>query len=258
MTSPVEAGSELPPVDARLVAPDSRYEIEDGRIRYVAPADEPHGTRHFILCALLEAHVREEYAGACDMLTRTSKVDDMAPDASVFPRARDPETGGRRLEELAFEIVSTEALSDAGRKAQKLMNRGVRRVFAVDVSRQRALEWSTELASWRLLDPGGFIEDKTLAAALPLEALVHAAKADDAIARALLAKHNPVLEGALAQKQLQGRAEGKAEALLRLLEKRGFILSAELRERVSSCTDAELLDRWFDRAVTATTVDGVF
>jgi len=85
---------DLPPVDARLVAPESRYEIQDGRVRYVAPADEPHGTRHSIVQALIEAHAADAYAVACDMLTRTSKTDDMAPDVSVFPRERDPKTGG--------------------------------------------------------------------------------------------------------------------------------------------------------------------
>jgi Uma2 family endonuclease len=87
-------------VDERLVAPESRFEIWDGRVEYVAPADEPHGTRHSKISALLEAHVGSDYEVASDMLTRTSAVDDIVPDASVFPLARDPETGQRQLEEL--------------------------------------------------------------------------------------------------------------------------------------------------------------
>ena len=47
------------------------------------------------------------------MLTRTSEKGDMAPDASVHPAAPDPRTGGRQLEDLAFEVVSTERLSAA-------------------------------------------------------------------------------------------------------------------------------------------------
>jgi hypothetical protein len=79
---------------------------------------------------------------AADLLTRTSRVDDIAPDVSVYPDAPDPRTGGRQLEQLAFEIVSTQSLGDAAGKARKLATRGVRRVFAIDVARSRALEWS--------------------------------------------------------------------------------------------------------------------
>lgn len=52
----------------------------------VSPADEPHGTRRSKISALLEAHAREDFEVASDMLTRTSEFDDMAPDVSVFPK----------------------------------------------------------------------------------------------------------------------------------------------------------------------------
>jgi hypothetical protein len=103
MSSGALSRPDLPPVDTRLVAPESRYEIEDGRVRYVAPADEPHATRHSKLSALLEAHVADDFDVASDMLTRTSELEDFAPDASVFPRARNPETGGRQLEQLPLK-----------------------------------------------------------------------------------------------------------------------------------------------------------
>ena len=41
-------------------------------------------------------------------------TDDAAPDVSVYPLERDASTGGRRIEELAFEVVSTERLVEAG------------------------------------------------------------------------------------------------------------------------------------------------
>lgn len=188
----------------------------------MAPADEPHGTQHSKLSALLEAHVSSDYEVASDMLTRTSTVDDLAPDASVFPLARDAETGQRQLEELAFEIASTEALSHAARKAQKLAARGVRRIFAVDVTRRRAVEWSKETDSWSILDHGTVIEDKAFAAPLPVKALVSAAKTDDAMARALLAKRNPILVDALSEQNAEGRLGGKLEALVTLLAARGI------------------------------------
>jgi hypothetical protein len=184
------------------------------------------------------------------MLTRISETSDRAPDASVYPRARDPQTGGRQIEQLAFEIVSTESLGYAAKKAADLSGRGVRRVFAIDVERARAFEWSRELGTWSLLDPRGRIEDSTLAVPLSIEALVRVIKADDAMARALLAKGNPVVVAAVAEGRAEGRAEGTAQAILRLLELRHVQLHAAERERIASARNLVQLERWLDRAAT--------
>jgi len=192
------------------------------------------------------------------MLTRTSERSDVAPDASVFPSAPDPQTGGRQLEQLAFEIVSTQSLADAGRKAAQLAARGVRRVFAIDVERSRAFEWSAAPGRWTVLDPAGQIEDPALDAPLPIEALVGTARADDAVARALLVKHNPVLVKKLAEGRAEGkaegRAEGKAEAVIMVLGARGFVLDDRTRIRLLGERDARRLDRWIARATTCETL----
>jgi putative restriction endonuclease len=260
MSSPdaIRARSELPAVDERLVADETRYEVLDGGLVHVPPAYEPHGSRHSKVSALVEAHVAPEFDVASDMLTRTSETDDVAPDVSVFPYARDPATGGRQVEHLAFEIVSTETLGHAGQKAAKLVARGVRRVFAIDVGRARALEWSRTLGTWHLLDSNGHIEDLALAVPLPIEALVHAAKADDAMARALLAKRNPVLEATRAGDRLTARAEGKASALLVVLATRGMSPDPVVRARILEERDPDRLDRWIARATTCTSLAEVF
>jgi hypothetical protein len=134
----------FPAIDERLVMPESRYEVVDGQVARVSPAEPPHASRHSKLSSLLEAYRVEGYDAASDLLTRASELSDMAPDGSVYPLGHDPETGGRLLEELAFEVVSTETLAHAGQKAARLVERGVRRVFAVDVGRGCALEWSAQ------------------------------------------------------------------------------------------------------------------
>jgi Uma2 family endonuclease len=251
------ARAPLPDVDERLVMPETRYEAIDGKISYVCPSDEPHGTYHSMIAALLEAHVVASHRVAVDMLTRTSEKNDLAPDASVFPRERDPRTGGRQIEELAFEVVSTETLAHAGRKAQKLLGRGVRRVFAVDVERRRALEWSRSTDAWEILAPDGEIVDPTLVIPLPLLPLAEAMRADDAVAHALLAKKNPVLEEALAEAARKGEREGelkgKRDAVLRLLGRAGLALDDGDRARILACSDGALLDAWLDRIVGART-----
>jgi hypothetical protein len=56
-------------------------------------------------------------------------------------------------------------------------------VFAVDVERSRALEWSVALDTWCMLEVAGHIADPALEVPLPITAMIHSAKADDAVAR---------------------------------------------------------------------------
>jgi hypothetical protein len=265
VTSSADQRSGVPAVDERLVAPESGYEIIDGKVVAVPGADEPHGRRHSKVNAVLEAHVTDEYDVACDMLTRTSKTNDFAPDASVYPVARDPQTGGRQIEELAFEVVSTQTLSNAATKARQLCARGVRRIFAADVQRERVLEWSAGADSWGILPEDGHIEDPCFAVALPVEALVKAAKSDDAVARALLAKRNRVLREALDDSRNEGVELGRKEGveamrsvLLAVFDSRGWSLSVAQRERIQACTDTARLRDWATKAIEGSSADAVF
>lgn len=242
--------SDLPAVDERLAVPGTRYQVEDGREVYVPPADEPHGTRHVKLGALADTHRADGYSVAADMLTRTSRGDDIAPDVSVYPTARDPQTGRRQLEALAFEIASTETLAHAGRQAAKLVARGVRRVFVVDVERKRALEWSKEAGQWSILDRRGQIEDPALAVPIPIEALLDAALADAALARALRVKRHPEFVA----ERGEGRAEGRAEALLIVLAARGLEPTEAERQRIQKERDLGRLERWLAAAPTCADV----
>jgi Uma2 family endonuclease len=261
---------DLPDIDDRLVEPETRYEMLDGELIYVPPADHAHAERHVQLCALIAMHADAEFKVAADLLTRTSKVDDFAPDVSVYLAALHPVTGRRQLAQLAFEVVSTQTLSNAGKKAAKLMARGVRRVFAIDVERSRALEWSAALGGWSLLHTSGDLADAALRVPLPMEMLIHSANADDAVARALLAKGNPVLAAKGAEIRAAGHAEGRAEgklegavearagAVVHLLVVRGVALDPAARGRILAERDPARLDRWFARAVTCASLAELF
>ncbi len=245
-----------PAVDERLVMPETRYEIIDGQVVYVSPADYPHASRHSKLSALLETHAAIGFEAASDMLTRTSAKGDMAPDGSIFPEDPDPITGGRQLEHLAFEIASTETLSHAGIKAARLMERGVRRVFAIDVERKRALEWSTATESWQILRNDDSITDLALVTPLPIAALVGAADIDDALVRALAAKNNTALTELRNESRDVGRNEAQVEGLRRqllvVLRVRGLAMTPAQAALVAACHDVELLTRWNERAETDT------
>ena len=56
----------------------------------------------------------------------------------------------------------------------------------------------------------------------------------------------------------QGAAAAKAAMLLRAMAKRGLHTSAQQIARVDACRDAAQLERWFDRAVVASSADEVF
>jgi Uma2 family endonuclease len=250
------SGRALPP-DERIAEPETRYEIIDGQRAYVSPADEPHATEHLTLGYLLAAHVTRGYRGALDMLTRTSETSDYAPDASVFAADRDPVTGGRCLEELAFEIASTQSRASATRKARGLAERGVRRVFCVDIKRREVLEWDPAGDSWRPLAANGAIEDRCFIRPLSVAALLSAAGSDDEVARALHAKDNPVLADIRAEGRAEGHARGRAESVIAVLEARGLEVPADLRARILACTDLGRLDRWLVRAMTAAAAEDI-
>ncbi|MEU5660642.1 hypothetical protein ABZ802_34250 [Streptomyces sp. NPDC047737] len=69
---------------------------------------------------------------------------------------------------------------------------------------------------------------------------------------------SPLSEEIRAEGEARGEAKGQAKSLLRMLELRGVGVPHEAREKITACDDTELLDQWFSRAVTATTVEEIF
>jgi hypothetical protein len=58
--------------------------------------------------------------------------------------------------------------------------------------------------------------------------------------------------------QAEGEIKGEIKAVLTVLDARGVELTGEMRKRISECTDADQLDLWIKRAVTAVTADELF
>ena len=246
----------MPRVDDRIVAPETRAEYLDGIELFAAPADEPHATKHFDLTYVLGAHVADGYLGAVDMLTRTDEASDFVPDASVF---RVPEKiGKRKLEELAFEVSDKQPVRVPTEKARKLIARGVRRVFCINIKHRRLLEWSRETDNWQTIARGSVIEDRCFVRPLPIDALLDAVQADDAVARALLEKDVPVLrkqrEADKAEGREEGREEGRTTALiesvLRVFRARGFEMTLSTEQTIRECHDLDQLEQWLEHAAT--------
>lgn len=172
------------------------------------PADPAHAVPHADLAYVLRAHVRDGFLVAIDMLTRTSVTNDFAPDASVFEREPDPATGERKLEQLAFEVVSEQPLSVQTSKARELSRRGVRRIFCLVVKHAKVLEWSQQTDAWSAT-PLETIDDPVFARPLPTSALLQATMADTAVLKALREKGHPEFDAV----REEGREEGRVDAL---------------------------------------------
>lgn len=56
----------------------------------------------------------------------------------------------------------------------------------------------------------------------------------------------------------QGKAEGKAEVLLSILDARGIDVPADIRSRVTGCSNLDQIEEWVRRALTADSLEDVF
>lgn len=248
----------FPRVDDHLVVPEiTRDEMIGGRRVIASPAHPPHAMQHTRLDYVIQAHVAPGYTVAADLLTRHDHDSDFASDVCIFKDGPDPATGARHLEEVAFEVVSEQRDRLATEKAARMQRRGVRRVFAVWAKERRVCEWSGEAQGWRVLAAGSVIEDPCLVKPIALAALLDAAPADRAVAEALAAKGNPVIQEREAEARARGRAEGIAESILQLLEARGLAVSAERRQEILGCSDPDRLNRWLLRAMSLSSADEV-
>ena len=104
----------------------------------------------------------------------------------------------------------------------------------------------------------GIISDACLAAPITVEALVKAAKSDDAVARALLLERNPVLMEEIETHEREASLRAIRRAVLAVAGARGSTLTAAQRERIASCGDVVQLETWHSRLATGSTTDAVF
>ena len=273
-----------PSIDEHVVKPESREELLRGRKLYAAPALPEHGDPHFRLDVALGTHAKSGYVGSTDLLSRVADDGDFATDTCIRREGIDPATGHRYLEEMAFEVVNTQRLSDVTAKAEELSARGVRRIFAVFVRKRVVSEWRD--GDWEPLPDDARIEDDCLAAPLPVEALLRSSALGAAAVRGLLARGEPELKRLLAEHEAEGRARGEAEGRARgeaegradgeargrarealsarrsslriLLEARHIAINAADEARIDACGETATLDGWILRAANATERSHVF
>ncbi|MCX4241787.1 hypothetical protein [Paraliomyxa miuraensis] len=230
----------FPRLDEDLVRPETREEMLRGHLVLAMPAKEPHAERHHALDYVTHGVVAPGYVGATDLLTRASTTSHFATDTCIRREGIDPATGTRHLEELAFEIVNEQSLSDITERAQDLSARGVRRIIAIFVKTNEIREWSPERNDWITLDPDGTFEDRTLVQPIPVRALLDNAAANRAVVRALHAKQDPAILEIEEAGVEKGRAQMARTAIEALCNALRIPLDAERRATMQSLDVAGL------------------
>jgi Uma2 family endonuclease len=201
----------FPPVDERIVQPESRFEVMHGQVYEMMGSHKPHAIATGRLAYILSALVRPEFDAAVDMLTRADRYSDVAPDACVFPKAPTL-AGGRRLEHLVFEVLDSQSVANVTEKVRLLKKRGVRRLFILDINAATVSEWIQ--GRWNQLSK--VIEDPTcFVRPLGIKALLEAADADREVALALLAKRTPVLMDRIRKGEIRGEIRGEIKGEIR-------------------------------------------
>ncbi|MFF5478991.1 hypothetical protein ACFY5C_16825 [Streptomyces sp. NPDC012935] len=61
-----------------------------------------------------------------------------------------------------------------------------------------------------------------------------------------------------AEGKVEGKVEGKAEDILHILGVRGVEVSDSVRERVTACTDLDVLGTWLDRSLSVADAEELF
>lgn len=217
--------------------PEEREELVRGKKPHAALSLPEHGDPHLCLDVALGTHVKPGFA----------------TDTCIRREGIDPATGHRYLEEMAFEVVDSQRLSDVTARAEELSARGVRRIFAVFTRKRVVREWRD--GDWEPLSDDAHIQDDCLAAPLPVEALLRASALGAAAVRGL-ARGEPELKRLLAEREAEGRAREALvarRATLRLqLEGRRVTTDAADEARFDACEDTATLDGWIVRAANAT------
>jgi len=213
--------------DQHVVEPETGKEMIGGEIVEVAPAELPHAGHQFDLGYVLRGNVAPGYRGATELLTRVGDGEDFATDACILKDGFDAD-GHRYLEEISFEIKHTQSEASLKKRARDLVRRGVRRVFAIHVALVKASgragsregtiqpvvkagpvkEWSRAQDDWVVLDDDCYIDDPCLRKPIKVRAFLDAVEADNAVARGLLERQNPVIVEAMARSYDDGKSDG--------------------------------------------------
>ncbi len=162
---------------------------------------------------------------------------------------------------LAVDYADTgQDEADLAVKIRELLAAGTKVIWVVRLIGPRRVEVHEAGREMWLVHPGDELEAPgILRNPVPVEALYDWQVGQEVTLRNLLQRHGfESLEAVQAESEDRGRAEGKAETLLTVLEARGLKLTEEQRRRILATTDFSTLERWVRRAAVVSSVVEVF
>jgi Uma2 family endonuclease len=232
-----------------------RYELDRGHPVYCAPVGGDGSVTNLLGALVLASDAKVTQAG---IDTGYALADDTlrAPDIAIGNVPDAPGwVAGAPL--LAVEYASRgQDEAHLQRRIADLLAAGTTQVWVVRLLGERHVEVHTADKPVRRARPGETLTaPEALHEPVPVEALFDPEAAWKESLKHLLQRQGYDSLGAVYDK---GRTEGARASLVRVLTKRGLMLTDDQRERVTACDDLATLEAWLDRALDATHTDDVF
>lgn len=165
-------------------------------------------------------------------------------DPSAFPRVDEelvrPETREELLRgRLVMAVPAKEPHADCQAEVVSLTRRGAAKGYVGATELLTCTGPQSNFATDACIrregiDPASSIEDHTLAAPIPIRALLDAAEADGAVVQALYAKQVPAIMAIEAKELMEGIAAGLREGIAAVCEALGIPLDAERRSTMQA------------------------
>jgi len=251
------------PFSAEQLSDGDRYELSNGHPIYCAPAGKEHAGSSLIGARVLGTDPDVEWAGI-DAGFSPEPGGLRAPDIAVG-KVADPPRGGKwwipGAPPLAVEYAGPgQDEEELKQKIAELLAAGTRWVWVARLIGPRRVENHSAGAPKQVAGANDLLEAPgVLRNPVPVAALIDERAADEAALRNLLQRHGYAgLEAVREEGVLEGKAAGKAEAVLQLLEERGLAMTTEQRQRILSCRDHGQPRAWLLRAATAGDAGGLF
>ncbi len=273
----------FPPSNTTTVGPYSASDVQPGE-----PYEVSNG--HLIECMGTGQRGARNNAGGAILLGTDPDVRTVGVDAGISPHAkmlRAPDIVIGDLEDKPgwapeappFAVEYADTGQDEPQLRQKiaeLLGAGTQLIWVVRLHGPRCVEVHMPNAPVRLARIGEVLEAPgILRNPVPVSALYDPQEAKRLALRNLLQAegyenlqavkdegHHQGLEKGLEQGLEQGLDKGRiVEArvsLRRVLARRKLSLSTENDARIEQCTDREILERWLDAAVDASTIEQIF
>lgn len=235
------------------------YELSDGHAIFCAPAGHRHGEQQNAGASSLASDPAVlGHVGIDVGIAFNGGKNLRAPDLIVTDKSPAEPGWLHAVPPLAVEYADVgQDEAELTAKISELLALGVRYLWVVRLTGPLRVEVHVRGEPVRIVGA-----DDTLSAPgvlqnpLPVRALVDPTTSREVTLRNLLQSHGySSIAEIQAGSHAEGKAEGKAENILTLLELRGIAISPAAATTIRTCRDLERLDLWLRRVLTAPSVD---